>query len=205
MDELLLASCAAIESGFNTLIGLDPESRRRLASMQGKVIAVRLKEIDLQLIFLPTDRDIQIYHQFEGEPDTTIIGTPVGMVNMALGNSEALFQGEVEIEGDIELGQQFKRLLDKLDIDWEEQLSHYTGDALAHQFGRFLNDGFHWGKRTLSTLAGNVTEYMQQESRDLPTNHEVQPFLRNVDQFRDDLARLEARIHRLHKTLGEKE
>lgn len=205
MEELLIALSAAVEGGFNTLIEMDPDARRRLAALQGRLIAVRLKGIDLSLYLMPTDRGIQVHPHYSAEPDTEILGTPMGLLSLGLGNNDVMFAGEVEIRGDIELGQDFRRMLDKLEIDWEEQLSRVTGDALAHHIGRVVRGGLGWGSRALETLAQDVAEYLQEESRDLPTQAEVSPLLNGIDEFRDDVARLEARINRLHHTLGVEE
>jgi len=205
MEELLIAICAAVEGGFNTLIDMDPDARRRLAALQGRLIAVRLKGIDLSLYLMPTDRGVQVHSHYSGAPDAEILGTPMGLLSLGLGNNDAMFEGEVEIRGDVELGQDFKRLLDQLEIDWEEQLSRLTGDALAHHIGRVVRGGLQWGRSAIETLARDVAEYLQEESRDLPTRAEVTPLLDGIDEFRDDLARLEARIARLQHTLGEEE
>lgn len=205
MDELIQAFCATLESAFNSLIGMDPDAKRRLTAMQGKVIRIRLKDIDLSLTLIPTSDGVMVYPLYDAEPDTEIIGTPMGLINLGLGNKSALFQGEVEINGDVKLGQQVNRILDQLHIDWEEQLSQLTGDAVAHHLGRVARDTLEWGTQALIGLATNLTEYLQQESRDLPTQDEITPFLRQIDTFRDDLARLEARIKRIQHTLGNEE
>lgn len=205
MDEVVLALCAAFEGAFNTLIDMDPEAKRRLSAMQGRVIALRLKEIDLGLFLVPTDRGVQVYPRYEGEADTEIIGTPAGFVSLGLGNTDAMFEGEVEIRGDVELGQAVKRLLDKLDIDWEEQLSHVTGDAVAHHIGRLVRGGLKWGREAAATLGRDVADYLQQESRDLPTQEEIRPFLNDVDRLRDDVSRLDARLARILHTLDGEE
>lgn len=205
MDELIQAFCATLESAFSALIGMDPEAKRRLAGMQGKVIRIRLKDIDLALTLVPTDRGVLVYPHYEGDPDTEIVGTPVGLIALGLGQKQALFAGEVEINGDVSLGQQVNRMLDQLQIDWEEQLSRLTGDAVAHHLGRVARGGLAWGTEALGGLARNITEYLQQESRDLPTYDEVEPFLHQVDGLRDGVARLEARIKRLQHTLASEE
>ena len=205
MDELIQAFCATLETAFNALIDMDPEAKRRLLAMQGKVIRIRLKEIDLSLTLIPGNDGVMIYPHYEGEPDTEIVGSPVGLLNLGLGNKGALFQGEVVINGDVQLGQQLNRMLDQLNIDWEEQLSRLTGDALAHHLGRVARGTLAWGSQALGGLAANITEYLQQESRDLPTRDEITPFLQQVDGLRDDVARLEARIKRIQHTLGREE
>lgn len=201
MEELLIAICAAVEGAFNTLIDMDPATRMRLSGMQGRVIAVRLKGPQLSLYLVPTDRGIQVHPRYDGEVDTEILGSPMALLSLGLGNQDAMFAGEVEIRGDVELGQQFKRLLDRLDIDWEEQLSRLTGDALAHHLGRVFRGGWQWGRDTLHTLARDLAEYLQQESRDLPGHAEVTPLLNDIDAFRDDVERLEARVARLRQRL----
>ena len=68
-----------------------------------------------------------------------------------------------------------------------------------------VRGGLQWGGRTLNTLARDVAEYLQQESRDLPTQAEIEPLLNGIDNFRDDVARLQARVARVQHALGEEE
>jgi ubiquinone biosynthesis protein UbiJ len=46
-------------------------------------------------------------------------------------------------------------------------------------------------------MASNIREYLQEESRDVPSRYEVERFAQQVDSLRDDVARLEARLNRL--------
>ena len=46
-------------------------------------------------------------------------------------------------------------------------------------------------------MGDNIREYLQEESRDLPSRYEVDRFTREVAAVRDDVDRLEARIRRL--------
>ena len=46
-------------------------------------------------------------------------------------------------------------------------------------------------------MRGNVREYLQEESRDVPSRYEVERFTRDVGALRDDVDRLEARLARL--------
>ena len=46
-------------------------------------------------------------------------------------------------------------------------------------------------------MGANIREYLQQESRDVPSRYEADKFADNVGRLRDDVARLEARINRL--------
>jgi ubiquinone biosynthesis protein UbiJ len=140
---------------------------------------------------------------YPAEPDTILSGTPLAMAKMALGPdaSKVLFAGEVTIRGDVETGQQFKRLLDELDIDWEELLSRYSGDLVAHKLGNMVRATTAWGQQALNILGQDAAEYLQQEGQDLPLPTAVQQFMQEVDDLRDGTARLEARVTRLRQHL----
>ena len=105
-----------------------------------------------------------------------------------------LFEGEVKISGDVELGQQFKQVLDRLHIDWEEALSQLTGDIVAHKAGHFLREIGSWWANSRERLSANGAEYLQQEMWVLPTRAEVEQFYQAVETLRDDVARLKARL-----------
>jgi ubiquinone biosynthesis protein UbiJ len=46
-------------------------------------------------------------------------------------------------------------------------------------------------------MGGNIREYLQEESRDVPTRYEVERFTREVGTLRDDVERVAARLSRL--------
>lgn len=201
LAELAMSITAGLETTLNSALRLDPAAWNRLAHFSDKVIAIELQGLDLTLYILPGDHGISLMSQYGAEPDTTLSGTPLAMAKMALGPnaSNVLFAGEVTIRGDVETGQRFKRLLDELDIDWEEQLSRFSGDILAHKLGDLVRATTAWGQQTLNILGQNATEYLQQEGQDLPLPATVQQFLQAIDTLRDDTARLEARVARLRQ------
>jgi ubiquinone biosynthesis protein UbiJ len=46
-------------------------------------------------------------------------------------------------------------------------------------------------------MGANIREYLQEESRDVPSRYEADRFADNVSALRDDVDRLEARVRRL--------
>jgi ubiquinone biosynthesis protein UbiJ len=202
--ELAMSVTAGLETALNTALRLDPEAFKRLNKFSDKVIAIELQGLDLTLYLLPGANGINLMSQYPAEPDTTLSGTPLAMAKMALGPdaSKVLFSGEVTIRGDVETGQRFKRLLDELDIDWEELLSRYSGDIVAHKLGNLVRATAAWGQQTLNILGQDAAEYLQQEGQDLPLPGSVRQYLQAVDAVRDDTARLEARVARLRQHLS---
>lgn len=205
-QELSLAIIAMLESAANAYLQRDPETPKKLAQLCGKVIALELQGLNITLYLLPDAQGIQIMSHHEGEPDTIISGTPIALVQMTLGESasRSLFSGEVKISGDIELGQRFQRILDELEMDWEEWLSDFTGDVVAHKLGNLVRHAQDWGQQTLSILGQDIADYLHYENRALPTRETLTPFLSAVDEMRDDVDRLAARVERLQRQVTEK-
>jgi ubiquinone biosynthesis protein UbiJ len=193
---------ATLERVLNAYLKQVPDMQRRAATLQSKAIALTITGTSLTLYFLPAADGVQVLGHYEGDVDTHLKGSPLGFARLALGRREdALFEGAVRIEGDTDIGQQFQDLLIGADWDWEEQLSHFTGDLIAHQIGelgrqvkRFLDD-------SRETLAADCSEYLQEETRLLPTRVEVEYFLSDVDHLRDAVSRLEARVERLSRRM----
>jgi ubiquinone biosynthesis protein UbiJ len=129
-------------------------------------------------------------------------GTPLGLAQLGLGSEsgKTLFSGSVTIEGDVETGQAFKAILDEMDIDWEEQLSRLTGDAIAHQLGNTARQAAGVLRQGRHTLERNIGEYLQEELRVLPTRIETENFTAAVSRLSIDTDRLAARIRRLQAT-----
>ncbi len=201
---LSAALLTTLETALNYYLRLDPETLERLGRLQGKVIAIELRGLDLTFYALPGRCGLRLHPQWEDEVDTTISGTPLAMSRLGLGDSsQALFSGDVTISGDVETGQRFKQILDGIEIDWEEQLSRFTGDIIAHRTGDLVRDGLEWGHRVLESLQQDIGEYLQEESRILPSRVEVATFMDEVDRLRDDTERLEARVRRLQHHLTE--
>jgi ubiquinone biosynthesis accessory factor UbiJ len=184
-------------------VRLDPDALRRLAAMEGRVIGLELRGLELRLYLLPGADGIQVLGSYEDEPDTWLSGAPLSMMRLGLGRSPmgTLLAGDVEIRGDADLGRRFKEILDGIAIDWEEPLARVTGDVVAHQLGNLARGAREWGRRAAEGLASDLGEYLQEERRELPSRAEVEVFLDGVDRLRIDTERLEARVARLRRWL----
>ena len=193
---------SGFESAINRYLHLDPDAAARMARLDGQCVALDLRGLDLMLFILPGEQGIRLQDSFEGEADTVLRGTPLGMLQLGLGGNsgKTLFSGEVLIEGDVETGQVFKAILDEMDIDWEEQLSKLTGDFLAHRLGNATRRVRSTLQHSRSTLEHDIGEYLQEELRVLPSRIETENFSADVSRISMDVERMEARIKRLQNT-----
>ncbi len=194
------ALVAPLEAALNRLLALDPEARRDLADLQGRVIRFDILGLGLQLWLVPGAQGVQVYPRYDAEPDCVLRGTPLGFARLGLGErADELFKGAVEIEGDTALGERLGAILARLDIDWEELLSKVTGDPIAHTLGQGARAMRRQLARDGDVLVRDLSEYLQEEARLLPTRYEVDEFADAVDRLRDDAERLAARVERLQR------
>ncbi|HXF67524.1 MAG TPA: sterol-binding protein [Burkholderiales bacterium] len=104
---------------------------------------------------------------------------------------------EVEAAGDAELAAVVNRLARELDWDLEEDLSRWFGDVAAHRMAETGRSLKRWGEATLEHLGRTLAEYWTEEAPLIAGAREVREFGHAVDELRDAVARLEARIARL--------
>ncbi len=197
------AALAVLENAINHYIALDPEAAGRLAPLEGYIIAFEFKGFGSRLYFIPGPEGFQIYGAYDADPDCLLRGTPLALARLGMSRrkEDALFSGQVEIEGDAALAQRFGDFMAGLEIDWEEQVSRLTGDPVAHALGARLRAATRWGQRSLDTLGQDLKEYLQEEGRLLPTRYELDQFLAAVDRLQDDGERLAARVERLRQRI----
>jgi ubiquinone biosynthesis protein UbiJ len=192
----------ALETTLNKYLNLDEDIGFFLAPLAGKVIAVTIQPFDETIYLCPTPESIQLLDNIPDQPDTRFTGSvfALGLMGLSSKPMRSIFSGEVKIEGDMNTGRRFQELFAKLDIDLEEKLSHYTGDIIAHQMGQFFRAGQNWAKNSIETFRLNISEFLQEETRDLPAGPEIDIFYRQVDELRTRFDWLQSRIERLKNT-----
>ncbi len=182
---------------FNRLLQYDPDTRQRLGALAGKVICLELRESSLRLYVLPSAAGVELRGGHDGLVDVTIAGSAAVFSRLMSDRGRTPVAGELQISGNIELGQQFQRIVRGLDIDAEEMVAQRLGDVPARQLGnifRAARDGIaHAG----ATFERDAVEYLQEEASVLAKREQVAAFLSGVDRARADVDRLEQRIKRL--------
>lgn len=199
MKQLVLES---LQTALNAYLALDPATKTHYLGLQGKIVQLEILGIHwtFQLIF--TDNKVQITEPLQ-TADAIIKGTPLSLIHVAFTreNRHRFFTEDVIIQGNAELGQQVLDLFDHIEIDWEEGVSRWIGDAPAHYLGRLVNHFKNWQQATTHTLLDNLREFIHEEIILFPPREAIQDFYVEVDHLRMDVDRLEARINRLTNTL----
>jgi ubiquinone biosynthesis protein UbiJ len=177
------------------------ESRRAQAltrQLDRRVMSLVVEGTPLEFYFRAEGGRLAIASRHEGTTDASLSGTPIALLALAGPRAEgALRGGGVRIEGEAEVAQKFRELLEEAQPEFEEELARVFGDVAARRLANLARGVLDWGRKASGSFTGSVVEYLQEEGRDLPTRTEVEEFLADVDRLRDDAERLEARLARL--------
>ena len=190
----------AIEKGVEALLRLDPETRQKLSALNDKTIRVTVTQPSLTLVLSVVNECVYVVGDAD-QVDTSITGSLKALRSLSDGN-DALYRGEVRIEGDLAAGQQLKDVIASLDPDWEELVSPLLGDTLTHRLSTAAGEFSRWLDRTQSSFTQNTREYLQEEAELLAPNSEIKWFCNEVDELRAQADRLQARLSKLELTLA---
>ena len=190
--ETLLRPVAAL---LNRQIQSKTPARELCTELRDRVFAMRVTNSTLAMYIIVGPEQIFLASEYGDEPDVIISGSLLALARLATPDSDTVVRGDaVELSGDVILARNFQSLLRYARPDFEEELSGLVGDAAAHGIGEFVRSVSQWGKEAGSTLQQNVSEYLQEESRSVPSRYEAELFRGQVDKLRDDVARFDARL-----------
>ncbi|MDD1795633.1 SCP2 domain-containing protein [Enterovibrio makurazakiensis] len=194
---------AVVETSLNTLIRQDAESQRRLSRLKGKVLRVSLTDINKQLVFV-FSQQLDVLANYEGHADCDL-ALPISVAPQLKDKAnltQLIKQDKLHLEGDIDVAQQFSNLLNGLNPDIAEWLSHYTGDVVAHTVVRGAKQGFALLKSVGERNQRYAAELVVEEWRLAPGALEVAYFADQVDDVQSQASRLQARFDAFEKKLA---
>jgi ubiquinone biosynthesis protein UbiJ len=193
------------EKALNQYIQLDPASVAQFAGLADKVLLVEETRFQQSIYFVFNTTGCCLLPNYSGHVDVIVRGPVLSLIKLAQSSQnvpKSLFSSQVEIIGDTQLAQKIGTVFRHIEIDWEEYLSHVTGDVIAHQLGNFLRNFVNFNKNVAISWRKNLTEYIQEEQHYVPSRVEIEDFFKDVDQVREEVERLEARFLALQQKIG---
>ena len=177
-------------------------ARELCQQLDGKVVAVRVRDTALAMYFKIRDEVVVLATDHNADPDVILTGSLLTLARLAgspgdLAKGAAVRDGSLDLTGDAYTAQAFQELLGFAKPEIEEELSNVIGDVAAHRAGESARGVGNWARDARRTLGSNIREYLQEESREVPSRYELERFVKQVGSLRDDVARLEARLKRM--------
>jgi ubiquinone biosynthesis accessory factor UbiJ len=178
-----------------------PRARQLCAELAGKSLAIVVRDIARIRV---ASNGLQLSVTRDETPaDATISGGPLSLLALSGESGAAVLQrGDVTVSGETDTAQAFRELIALLRPDLEEELSLVVGDVAAHQLGRFARLTANWGRHAADSTLKNLSEYLGHERADLVSRNEGEQFLRGVDQVREGVDRLQARLELFERGRG---
>ncbi len=194
---------AVIETSLNQLLALDKQSPERLRKLAGKVLKLDLRELK-PLWFVFSVRRLDVLARFEGEADAvlSLSLTALGLLKEPSALTRYIREEKLDLSGDPQLVQAFSALLGELDIDWEEELSRYTGDVVAHTLCSGARQARRFVGRELCLSQRQVAEYLTEEAKLAPGPLEVASFNDDVEELAQQMKAIELRLARLEQQVS---
>jgi ubiquinone biosynthesis protein UbiJ len=174
-----------------------PRATALIAALRGRRLAIEVSGTLFRTVIESTGRSLKALSKgdADGQADASIIGAPLSLLALTGADAQAVIQrGDVRIDGDAEIAQQFRELGLLLRPDLEAGLARLVGRSGAHIAMRGLRAAADWTRSAAWTSVRNVAEYLAHESRDLVSRPESEHYLRGVDQLREQLDRIDARL-----------
>jgi len=181
------------EVAFNTAIRLDEMQGKAFLALDGKVVELWIAPVKFPLFCIINNGEIVTQTALNGEADATL---KTGLRQLRVLAQEGHFETKF-IRGDEQLGQQFVQAMESLEIDWEEHLSHYTGDLVAFKIGHGLRSAMQRKQDAKSYMGETFKEYLQFEINTLPARHQVEHFIEDVETVKQGVDHLAERIAKL--------
>ena len=191
-----------ITAMINRQIAAKTPARELCEELADRTLAVRVDNTALSVYLVVSGGALQIATTPVDDPDVIITGSLISLARLAGPAGEDLIRdGAVEIVGDAVVAQRFQKLLRYGRPDLEEELSAVVGDVAAHGIGEFARSFSDWGRQAGDTMRQNLGEYLQEETQVAPSRYEVNAFRDEVEILRDDVARFDARLKKLERSM----
>jgi ubiquinone biosynthesis accessory factor UbiJ len=193
---------AGVETALNTFLWRERALKSARQRLVGKVLRVELKEFTSPLVLVFSERQVDVLGAWEGEADCTV-ATRVGVLPQLRNRQQltALIRnGDLEVQGDIQVVQNLVALADLAEFDPAELLAPYTGDIAAEGVSKVLRGGAKFLRQGLARQQHYVAEAVTEEWRLAPGALELAWFAeetmaveRAVDALTKRLEKLEGK------------
>jgi ubiquinone biosynthesis protein UbiJ len=177
-----------------------PRAAALCAALDRRSMAVHCEGTPWSARLVSTGTGLTLRVGDDAPADAAVRGGALSLLALGGPDAQAVMQrGDVRIDGDAEIAQQFRELLALLRPDLEGALAQLLGPVPSHVVMRGLRSGLAWTRYAARTSLTNLSEYLAHERRVLVPRGESEHFMRHVEQLRERLDRLDAHVDLLER------
>ncbi len=191
----------ALETALNHTLSLDPDTRQRLAALNGRSVQLHLRGPEIALAVTVEEARLVVGPPLE-DSQLRVAATPGSLLAMLFRrDDDGIAPGKVEIAGDAELARRLEKLASKFAPDFEEAFARTFGDVMGVPLAKAVRKGLAHARETATHLTEDGADWLREEARIALAPGEVEGFLDGVDNLRERSERLESRVQRLARRL----
>ena len=198
------------EQAINFLIQDDPHLADLIEPFTGKSLEVETRQPAATFTVLFESGRIRLSSLDDAmtgvNPDAKVSATASALLSMlsADAGSRGLVNPELELSGDIEWIQALLRALHRADIQWRDLLGTTLGDGISGQLISLVEASSEWAGQSNIRLRRNLEDYLKEEIRVVPGEHETDRFTDQMHDLRLQLDRVAARAQALDERLNKR-
>lgn len=192
-----------VETLAATALRYDPGTRNSLKAMSGRTLAIEVTQPEFTLYLTAEQDRVRLPLAVDMAPEATLRGSLTDLIALMSRESFSLADSGVTLQGNAQLVQQWRRILHRLDIDWEEPLNNLVGDMAGHPIAQGLRSIAGKMHRDARNLPVYLVDYLTDELQLLVSHDEAELFFDDINQLRSASDRLEARLQRLRGVLDQ--
>jgi len=180
----------------NHLLNQNDWMQIKLKPYIGKIIELEIETLSLK--FKVNNEGQLTVNDSEAQVDAYIQMTIKSLIQLITQKKK----NGITVKGNLDLANDFSKVIEDLEWDMEEDLSRFIGDIPATEITKIGKKILSGTKNNVKNLAENFIEYWQEENKILSKNDDLEIFNNSVDRLEEDVDRVEAKIKNYIKELS---
>ncbi|MGV6988452.1 ubiquinone biosynthesis accessory factor UbiJ [Testudinibacter sp. P80/BLE/0925] len=195
---------SALETALLHLLKRTENGQPHLRKLNGKILAIQLRQPEMNCYFVFSAQQIDVLHQYEGEADCTVQTSAKTLLKMPKKSELTRYINDksIVLHGDLQVLQDFLGLLDVVEKDPAELLAPYVGDVLAYNMTQLAKQGLAFFQRKQQNANRHWGERLSEEWRLTAPMLAVADFQQQVSDLSRQSDRLEQKFQQLLDKLG---
>ena len=190
---------AGLETALNHILYRDRSMKAARQRLSGKVLSLSLQEFSQPMTLVFSEQQLDVLGEWQGNSDCTVKTSLRTLPELRDRQqlTRLLRSGALDVEGDLQVVQNFSALLDMAELDPAEYLAPWVGDIVAQGMSQSARRAFAFFRTDLQRKQVYLAETLTEEWRVTPGALELAWFAEEVDAMTRSLDALSARIAQL--------
>lgn len=191
-----------LETALNRVLYRDRSLKAARQRLAGKVLMLRLQELDFPLVLVFSESQLDVLSDWQDSSDCTVSlrVTTLPKLRDRQQLTSLIRSGELDVDGDLQVVQQFSALIDLAELDPAEYLAPWMGDIAAQGVSQAAQQALKFVQQQVMRRQDYLGQVLTEEWRVAPGAlelawfcEEVEALERSLNAFETRLAQLEAK------------